>query len=125
MSGAWAHAVLGCMLLAGTARAQSVALVAGLPGTAPTGPLSLLASAKTAPGIMAENTAPVVRIPAVPAAVAVRGPLARIKDVASIEGIRDNQLVGYGLVVGFRAQATRSRPHFPPRRWLPCCCAWA
>ena len=28
------------------------------------------------------------------------GQLARIKDVATIEGIRDNQLVGYGLVVG-------------------------
>ena len=26
--------------------------------------------------------------------------LARVKDVATIEGIRDNQLVGYGLVVG-------------------------
>ena len=26
--------------------------------------------------------------------------MARIKDVASIEGIRDNQLVGYGLVIG-------------------------
>ena len=25
---------------------------------------------------------------------------ARIKDIASIEGIRDNQLVGYGIVVG-------------------------
>jgi flagellar P-ring protein precursor FlgI len=28
------------------------------------------------------------------------GQLARVKDVAAIEGIRDNQLVGYGLVVG-------------------------
>ena len=26
--------------------------------------------------------------------------LARVKDVATVEGIRDNQLVGYGLVVG-------------------------
>src|SRR5947209_19374490 len=26
----------------------------------------------------------------------------RIKDVAAIEGIRDNQLVGYGLVVGLK-----------------------
>ena len=25
---------------------------------------------------------------------------ARIKDIASIEGVRDNQLIGYGLVVG-------------------------
>src|SRR5215475_5795496 len=28
------------------------------------------------------------------------GRFARVKDVATIEGIRDNQLVGYGLVVG-------------------------
>ena len=28
------------------------------------------------------------------------GRLARVKDISSIEGIRDNQLVGYGLVVG-------------------------
>ena len=25
---------------------------------------------------------------------------ARVKDISSIEGIRDNQLVGYGIVVG-------------------------
>ena len=25
---------------------------------------------------------------------------ARIKDIASIEGVRDNQLIGYGLIVG-------------------------
>jgi len=25
---------------------------------------------------------------------------ARIKDITSIEGVRDNQLIGYGLIVG-------------------------
>ncbi len=30
----------------------------------------------------------------------VSGDAARIKDIASIEGVRDNQLIGYGLVVG-------------------------
>ena len=34
--------------------------------------------------------------PAAPAQAAT----ARIKDIVSIEGVRDNQLVGYGLVVG-------------------------
>jgi len=34
-------------------------------------------------------------LPMVPAAAAVR-----IKDIADVEGVRDNQLVGYGLVVG-------------------------
>jgi flagellar P-ring protein precursor FlgI len=39
--------------------------------------------------------------------------LARIKDVASIEGIRDNQLVGYGLVVGLRGTGDSSQTVFP------------
>ena len=32
---------------------------------------------------------------------------ARVKDVATIEGIRDNQLMGYGLVVGLRGTGDR------------------
>ena len=39
--------------------------------------------------------------------------MARIKDVASIEGIRDNQLVGYGLVVGLRGTGDSSQTVFP------------
>ena len=41
------------------------------------------------------------------------GQPARIKDVASIEGIRDNQLVGYGLVVGLHATGDSSQTVFP------------
>jgi flagellar P-ring protein precursor FlgI len=41
------------------------------------------------------------------------GRLARIKDVATIEGIRDNQLVGYGLVVGLRGTGDSSQTVFP------------
>ena len=37
----------------------------------------------------------------------------RIKDVASVEGIRDNQLVGYGLVVGLRGTGDSSQTVFP------------
>ena len=39
--------------------------------------------------------------------------LARIKDVATIEGIRDNQLVGYGLVVGLKGTGDSSQTVFP------------
>jgi flagellar P-ring protein precursor FlgI len=39
--------------------------------------------------------------------------LARIKDVAAIEGIRENQLVGYGLVVGLRGTGDSSQTVFP------------
>jgi len=41
------------------------------------------------------------------------GRKARVKDVASIEGIRDNQLVGYGLVVGLRGTGDSSQTVFP------------
>jgi flagellar P-ring protein precursor FlgI len=39
--------------------------------------------------------------------------LARVKDVATIEGIRENQLVGYGLVVGLRGTGDSSQTVFP------------
>jgi len=38
---------------------------------------------------------------------------ARIKDIATIEGIRDNQLVGYGIVVGLRGTGDSSQTIFP------------
>ena len=37
----------------------------------------------------------------------------RIKDIATIEGIRDNQLVGYGLVVGLKGTGDSSQTVFP------------
>ena len=38
---------------------------------------------------------------------------ARIKDIASVEGIRDNQLVGYGLVVGLNNTGDSQQTTFP------------
>ncbi|MGA2349355.1 MAG: flagellar basal body P-ring protein FlgI [Terracidiphilus sp.] len=46
-------------------------------------------------------------------AATAAGQLARIKDVATIEGIRENQLVGYGLVVGLRGTGDSSQTVFP------------
>jgi flagellar P-ring protein precursor FlgI len=37
----------------------------------------------------------------------------RIKDIAAFEGVRDNQLVGYGLVVGLNGTGDRSQTFFP------------
>ncbi len=34
---------------------------------------------------------------------------ARVKDVATVEGVRHNQLVGYGLVVVCRVPASKAR----------------
>ena len=46
--------------------------------------------------------------------VAVLAPhQARIKDIASIEGIRDNQLVGYGIVVGLAGTGDSQQTSFP------------
>ena len=45
-----------------------------------------------------------VLLPALPATAQVR-----IKDIADIEGVRDNQLVGYGLVVGLNGTGDRLR----------------
>src|SRR3990172_11242170 len=36
----------------------------------------------------------------------------RIKDVAAFEGVRDNQLVSYGLVVGLNGTGDRSQTFF-------------
>jgi len=43
--------------------------------------------------------------PGIPAA-------SRVKDVAAFEGVRDNQLVGYGLVVGLNGTGDRSQTYF-------------
>ena len=44
--------------------------------------------------------------------------LTRVKDVATIDGIRDNQLVGYGLVVGLRGTGDSSQTVFPAQTLL-------
>jgi flagellar P-ring protein precursor FlgI len=42
-----------------------------------------------------------------------RAHLARVKDVTTIEGIRENQLIGYGLVVGLKGTGDSSQTVFP------------
>ena len=41
------------------------------------------------------------------------GHKARVKDISSIEGIRDNQLMGYGLVVGLQGTGDSQQTTFP------------
>jgi flagellar P-ring protein precursor FlgI len=57
--------------------------------------------------------AALLTLAAVMAQSQVASQLARVKDVATIEGIRDNQLVGYGLVVGLRGTGDSSQTVFP------------
>jgi flagellar P-ring protein precursor FlgI len=43
----------------------------------------------------------------------VAGEMTRVKDVTTVAGIRDNQLVGYGLVVGLHGTGDSSQTVFP------------
>jgi flagellar P-ring protein FlgI len=54
-----------------------------------------------------------IGIPSLPSICETPGRLARVKDVAIVEGIRDNQLVGYGLVVGLHGTGDSSQTVFP------------
>ena len=45
----------------------------------------------------------------------------RVKDIAEFEGIRDNILVGYGLVVGLNGRAIHWRTHLSPNKASPRC----
>ena len=57
---------------------------------------------------------------AVGTAVANEAPLVRVKDIARVQGVRDNQLYGLGLVVGLNGtgDGTGSMANL---RWLPTC----
>lgn len=102
---------LACTLLASRGSAQTRSLA---PAIEAVQAASLEASAESAPGIMAFSgtslSAPVARVAS---SAEAHGPLARIKDIASIEGIRDNQLVGYGLVVGLQGTGDSQQTIFP------------
>ena len=57
-----------------------------------------------------------IRFLIVPAAVALlasAAAAARLKDLADVEGVRDNQLIGYGLVVGLAGTGDRQQTIFP------------
>jgi flagellar P-ring protein FlgI len=97
-------------ILTGTLRAQTGKPPARLtrPATAP----AAEASVQVAALVPTAATVP----PAVQGAGAAAGSpihLARIKDIASIEGIRDNQLVGYGIVVGLHGTGDSQQTTFP------------
>jgi flagellar P-ring protein precursor FlgI len=47
------------------------------------------------------------------AEAAARTDLARVRDVATVEGVRDNQLIGYGIVVGLHGTGDSSQTVFP------------
>ena len=64
-------------------------------------------------GVMIAMLLTIGAVEAVQAQDAARTKLARVKDVASVEGVRDNQLVGYGIVVGLHGTGDSSQTVFP------------
>jgi flagellar basal body P-ring protein FlgI len=49
---------------------------------------------------------------------------ARLKDIAEINGVRMNQLVGYGLVVGLDGSGDGKKATLPSNPWPPCWKKW-
>src|ERR1700732_4430251 len=50
----------------------------------------------------------VLQIPA----PATDAPMTRLKELVSLEGVRDNQLIGYGIVVGLKGTGDRQQTLF-------------
>ncbi|SPZ86663.1 flagellar P-ring protein [Escherichia coli] len=49
----------------------------------------------------------------------------RIRDLTSVQGVRQNSLIGYGLVVGWMAPVTRQpRRRLPHKRLITCSHSW-
>jgi flagellar P-ring protein FlgI len=105
-SGGFQALIWRCAAAAGMALVPAMALGQQAAGARAVG--MALASAAALPQRAAYPAALVSAAAALPA-----GQLARVKDVASIEGIRDNQLVGYGLVVGLHGTGDSSQTVFP------------
>ncbi|HUB34435.1 MAG TPA: flagellar basal body P-ring protein FlgI [Bryobacteraceae bacterium] len=61
---------------------------------------------------LAVPPSPAATPPPAPVAPRFGGPLSRLKDLVSIEGVRDNQLIGYGLVVGLAGTGDRRQTLF-------------
>src|ERR1039458_9821206 len=59
---------------------------------------------RTIAGIFALLIATAPAVPAMPV---------RLKDMASLEGVRENQLLGYGIVVGLNGTGDKRQPVFP------------
>ena len=49
----------------------------------------------------------------------------RIRDLTSVQGVRENSLIGYGLVVGLDGTGDQTtQTPFTPRALTTCCRSW-
>jgi flagellar P-ring protein precursor FlgI len=108
---AWAK-ILGLLLAGCMAAAPALAATGQVQGGAAVGQTSAGAAA----AIPVSAAAPVPDSTAT--AASAQAKLARVKDVSSVEGIRDNQLIGYGIVVGLHGTGDSSQTVFPVQSLL-------
>lgn len=112
--------------LACSARAEAqgssaqVGSAAGVPARAGQTALSQTTGISTPPTRVALNNPPQAAMPYPPSQDAILAPSqrTRVKDVSLIEGIRDNQLIGYGIVVGLRGTGDTQQTVFPVQTLL-------
>src|ERR1700740_965446 len=63
-------------------------------------------------GLAVRSLATAVLVPACAFAAESGDHKVLIRDVASVEGIRDNSLIGYGLVVGLKGTGDKQQTYF-------------
>lgn len=78
--------------------------------TSPAAPANAATSASLT--TIASNVPAAANTPNIPAAASITTTLVRVKDITTIEGIRENPLVGYGLVVGLNGTGDRQQTIF-------------
>ena len=88
----------------------------GAPSTVPTRRAKMIPQGTTVPPT--QTVGPIAQLGSLAITAPVSAPamiahMARVKDIASIEGIRDNQLVGYGIVVGLHNTGDSQQTTFP------------
>ncbi len=101
-------AVSLCLLLSMT---MDCAL-AQIPATIPASAARPQAGPSPTPAVL-DKAKPATIFPAALPATAPTAQEALIKDVSSVQGIRDNQLIGYGIVVGLQNTGDSQMTYFP------------
>ncbi|MHB1960674.1 MAG: flagellar basal body P-ring protein FlgI, partial [Acidobacteriaceae bacterium] len=101
-------AVSLCLLLS---MAMPCAL-AQIPATIPAIATRPQAGLSPTPAVL-DKANPATGSPAVLPAIVPTAQEALIKDVSSVQGIRDNQLIGYGIVVGLQNTGDSQMTYFP------------
>jgi flagellar P-ring protein precursor FlgI len=86
--------------------------LAQIPATIPATAARSEAGPSPTPAIL-DKAKPATISPAAPPATAPTAQEALIKDVSSVQGIRDNQLIGYGIVVGLQNTGDSQMTYFP------------